>query len=146
MRRIVRVVVASFAACLLAGPIVGHAPTAHARRAALEVIWSGKMPRPLSPGSSMQVVVRGLGAAPAGGYCLGMASLRDRYGIPVTLGALEKFGAGQLGVRATIPSALFPAEPAGPFLLFVGQCTSVAPEGIFASMQITILPAGHSVE
>lgn len=144
MRAIVRMILASLLAGLLLAAIMGRAPAAHARSGAMRMVWGEQPPRRLSPGSSFQVVVRGLQAMPAGGYCLGMASLRDRYGIPVTLGALRATG-GQLGVRATIPSALFPAEPPGPFLLFVGQCTTVAPEGLYASMRVTILPADRSV-
>jgi hypothetical protein len=43
-------------------------------------------------------------------------------------------------VRAQVPSHVFPAEPPGPFLLYAGHCTTVAPDGNFGSMQVTILP------
>ena len=133
MRAVVR---ASPIAGLLPAPIVGRSSTAHARSAAMQTICDARTPRRLSPGRSFQLMVRGLRPAPSAGYCLGMASLRARYGIPVTLRPAPD---GRFGVRATIPSAVFPAEAPGPFLLFVGQCTDVAPEGLYASMRITIL-------
>ena len=144
MRAIVRAILASLMPSLLLAAVVGRPPIAYARSAAMQVVWDARAPRQLTPGSSFQVLVRGLRTPPAGGYCLGMASLRDRYGIPVTLGALRQSAGGQFAAHATIPSAVFPAEPPGPFLLFVGQCTSVAPEGLYAGMRITILPVAHT--
>ena len=144
MRAIVRASLATLIPSLLLAAVMGRPPIAYARSAAMQVVWDARAPRQLTPGSSFQVLVRGLRTPPAGGYCLGMASLLDRYGIPVTLGALEPSAEGQLVARATIPSAVFPAEPPGPFLLFVGQCTSVAPEGLYAGIKVTILPAVHA--
>jgi hypothetical protein len=36
---------------------------------------------------------------------------------------------------------VFPAEPPGAFLLFVGRCTDVAPDGVYGATTITIVPA-----
>src|SRR5271165_6525976 len=93
----------------------------------------------LSPGATIQVVAQNLPPAPRG-YCLGLVSLRDRYGIPVSLGAFHHTGSRTWSVLARVPRNVFPAEPAGPFLLYAGRCTSVAPDGNFGSTQVTIVP------
>lgn len=93
----------------------------------------------LTPGATIQVVAQNLPPAPQG-YCLGLASLRDRYGIPVSLGAFHRTGSHTWTAMAQVPRRVFPAEPAGPFLLYAGRCTSVAPDGNYGSMQVTIMP------
>jgi hypothetical protein len=94
----------------------------------------------LAPGATIQIVARDLPPAPHG-YCLGLVSLRDRYGIPVSLGAFHRTGTRTWTVVARVPRNVFPAEPAGPFLLYAGRCTSVAPDGNFGSTQVTIMPS-----
>jgi hypothetical protein len=97
---------------------------------------------PLVPGMPFTASVQGLRAMGTP-YCLGLTSLQDRYGIPVTLGVLHPT-VGGLQVAVRVPQRVFPAEPPGPFLLFVGRCTDVAPEGIFGSTIVLILPSGSA--
>lgn len=94
----------------------------------------------LAPGAPFTVQVRGMVQQP-GGLCVGLASLRDPYAIPVSLGTLQPEGSGLLTLQATVPQRLFPAEPAGPFLLYVGRCTTVAPDGDYADTVFPIVAA-----
>ncbi len=118
---------------------------AHAAAPAMVVVPAGHVAGPLTPGMHIGVTVRVLPSARRA-YCLGLASAIDRYGLPVSLGRLTRDSAGVGRVAATIPARLFPAEPSGPFLLFVGTCTPVAPDRPFLAQTIVkIVPsAQHS--
>lgn len=134
--------VRGIAAILASLAILGHNSPGIARAgaAALRLSHQGQAVRVLAPGASFLAVA----AEPPAGhvpYCLGLASMRDRYGLPVSLGIFHPHGDGMIAVQATVPSAVFPAEPPGPFLLYVGRCTSVAPDGALASATVTIVPA-----
>ena len=94
----------------------------------------------LAPGAPFAAQVRGV-PQPSGGLCLGLASLRDPYAIPVSLGTFQPDASGTPTLQATVPQRLFPAEPAGPFLLYVGRCTTVAPDGDYADTVIPIVAA-----
>ena len=94
----------------------------------------------LAPGAPFVAQVRGL-PQPSGGLCLGLASLRDPYAIPASLGALHPDGSNSMTLQTTVPQQLFPAEPAGSFLLYVGRCTTVAPDGDYAHRVIPIVAA-----
>jgi len=94
----------------------------------------------LAPGAPFTAQVRGV-PHPSGGLCLGLASLRDPYAIPVSLGAFQPDASGTSILQAIVPQRLFPAEPAGPFLLYVGRCTTVAPDGDYANTVIPIVAA-----
>ncbi len=97
----------------------------------------------LTPGLRIGVTVRALPPAYRP-YCLGLASAIDRYSLPVSLGRVERDAQGTGHITAVVPPRLFPAEPAGPYLLFVGVCTSVAPDRPFvARATVRIVPAGH---
>lgn len=106
----------------------------------LLVLHGGLRVHLLAPGASFSVLSTSLGAARTT-YCLGLVSLRDRYGLPVSLGIFRPASDGLMAVSARVPLAVFPAEPPGPFLLFAGRCTAVAPDGMLASAAVTILPA-----
>lgn len=94
----------------------------------------------LTPGQRIGVTVRGLPRAYRP-YCLGLASAIDRYSLPVSLGRVARDAQGTGRITAVLPPRLFPAEPAGPYLLFVGMCTSVAPDRPFvARTMIRIVP------
>jgi hypothetical protein len=96
----------------------------------------------LTPGLRIDVTVRALPRA-FRPYCLGLASAIDRYSLPVSLGRVERDTQGTGRVTAIVPPRLLPAEPAGPYLLFVGMCTSVAPDRPFvARTMVRIVPAG----
>lgn len=108
--------------------------------ATMAVSVGGRSVSAMTPGMRIEVVVRALPAA-RHDYCLGLASAIDRAGLPVSLGRVARDVRGVGRVLATIPPRLFPAEPAGPFLLFVGTCTSVAPDRPFlARTMIRIEP------
>lgn len=104
----------------------------------------GRAAGPMTPGMRLAVTVQMLPAA-RHAYCLGLASTIDRYSLPVSLGRITRDVNGVGRVATTIPLRIFPAEPAGPFLLFVGTCTLIAPDRPFlARTIITIVPA-HTV-
>ncbi|MDQ2830902.1 MAG: hypothetical protein M3Y74_17885 [Chloroflexota bacterium] len=112
------------------------APTA----TTMAVSANGGSAGPLTPGQRIGVTVRGLPQAYRP-YCLGLASAIDRYSLPVSLGRVERDAQGTGRITAVVPPRLFPAEPAGPYLLFVGVCTSVAPDRPFvARTMIRIVP------
>jgi hypothetical protein len=104
------------------------------------VVHDGQPVRLLAPGATFSVVTTALVAGHSS-YCLGLISLRDRYGLPVNLGVFRPVADGLMSVYARVPLSVFPAEPPGTFLLFAGRCTTVAPDGIFASVTVRILPA-----
>lgn len=107
----------------------------------MAVSLNGRAAHVFTPGARISVTVWALPPAHQP-YCLGLASAIDRAGLPVSLGrvARDRHGVGR--VAAIIPSRLFPAEPAGPYLLFVGACTPIAPDRPFyARTMIRILPA-----
>lgn len=135
-----RALAATLVALGLASGQVGAAHAARPHDGALQVLHDGHPVRLLAPGASFQVVARGIWG-PGGSYCLGLASLKDRYGLPVSLGIFHAGDDGAIVASATVPAHLFPAEPAGPFLLFVGSCTNVAPDGIFGGAVVAITPA-----
>jgi len=61
---------------------------------------------------------------------------------PVSLGRVARDAQGMGRIAATVPPRLLPAEPAGPYLLFVGVCTPIAPDRPFvARATIRIVPA-----
>ena len=112
---------------------------AHATGASLRVLHEGRQIQVLVPGASVVAVATGL-AGNQMHYCLGLASLADRYGIPVTLAEFRSGDDGVMLARARVPLNVFPGEPAGPYILFAGRCTNVAPSGNFASTNVTIVP------
>lgn len=119
-------------ACVLS---LCSAQVCRAAAPALAISVHGRAVGALTPGMRINVVVRPLPPA-RHAYCLGLASAIDRAGLPVSLGriALDLHGGGHL--LTTIPPRLFPAEPAGPFLLFVGTCTPIAPDRPFLARTI----------
>lgn len=109
--------------------------------AAMAVSLRGHPARTLTPGARISVTVRALPAA-RHAYCLGLASAIDRASLPLNLGHVARDRRGVGRIVATIPARLLPAEPAGPYLLFVGTCTPVAPDRPFvARTMIRIVPA-----
>jgi hypothetical protein len=135
-----RLVLATIVALSLALRLAVGPPIAHAGYAAIRIFHQGHPVHLLAPGAGFVVVVAGIGE-PHNSYCLGLASLRDRYGLPVSLGVFRPVDDGVMAVQATVPLRVFPAEPPGPFLLFVGRCTNVAPDGNYGSATVTIVPA-----
>lgn len=119
-------------ACLVS---LWSAQVCRAASAALAIRVNGRAVAAVTPGTRIDVVVHALPPA-RHAYCLGLASAIDRAGLPVSLGRIvpDPHGTGHL--LATIPSRLFPAEPAGPFLLFVGTCTPIAPDRPFLARTI----------
>ena len=117
---------------------IDGATVAHANPTTIQILREGAPVRLLAPGAEFVVRAGGLGLP--SGLCLGMASLRDPGGIPISLGSFRAEG-GSLAVHARVPLSVFPAEPPGPFLLFVGRCTDVAPDGNYGSATVTILAA-----
>jgi len=118
----------------------GAARTVRAE-ATMVVSAHGRVVETLTPGLRIGVTVRGLPATQRG-YCLGLASAIDRYSLPVSLGRVARAAPGMGRSAATVPPRLLPAEPAGPYLLFVGVCTPIAPDRPFvARATIRIVPA-----
>jgi hypothetical protein len=119
---------------IIAQPCAAVSPRMH-------VSVRGHAVEALTPGMRIDVAVEALPPA-THDYCVGLASAVDRSGLPLNLGRVlrDRLGTGRLA--ATIPVRLFPAEPAGLFLLFVGTCTPVAPDRPFvARTMVHILPA-----
>ena len=104
---------------------------------ALRILHDGRPVGILLPGATVEAVATGLDATRAR-YCLGLASLGDRYGMPVTLAVFHPVDDGVMVARARVPLRLFPAEPTGGFLLYAGRCTDVAPSGNVAGMLVRI--------
>jgi len=72
-------------------------------------------------------------------YCLGLTSALDRGSLPLNLGQVHQTADGRGEVLAMVPPHLIPAEPPGPYLLFIGACTSIAPDRPFvAQTMVTI--------
>ena len=84
----------------------------HAAAIDLRIFQAGGASGALTPGARFVAVVRGLGA-PGGAYCLGLTSMRDRYGLPVSLGSFQPVDDGLMAVQTRVPTRVFPAEPAG---------------------------------
>jgi hypothetical protein len=112
---------------------------ARATGSSLRVLHEGRQVQVLIPGASVVAVATGL-AGRQMHYCLGLASLADRYGLPITLAEFRPGDDGVMLARAHVPLNVFPGEPAGPYILFAGRCTSVAPSGNFASTNVMIEP------
>ncbi len=125
-----------FAVVLLASASGGRALAAGS---SLRVLHEGRQVQVLVPGASVVAVVTGLSGSQMR-YCLGLASLADRDGIPVTLGEFRPGDDGVMLARARVPLNVFPGEPAGPYILFAGRCTNVAPSGNYAAAIVTIVP------
>lgn len=123
--------------------LTGLTPTPlRAATATMSISVDGRPAGLFSPGMRISVTVSVLPVAHHA-YCLGLASAIDRYSLPVSLGQLVRNLSGSGRIRATIPTRLFPAEPAGPFLLFVGTCTPIAPDRPFLTRAIIrIVPPG----
>ncbi|MGH2344498.1 MAG: hypothetical protein ACRDG4_04685 [Chloroflexota bacterium] len=119
--------------------IVAGGREVHASRPTLRLLHEGRPIRVLVPGASVVAVATGLDANRVR-YCLGLANLADHYAIPVTLGAFRAADDGVMLALARVPLNVFPAEPIGSFVLFVGRCTKVAPSGNFAAAVVTIEP------
>jgi len=94
----------------------------------------------LTPGEHFRVIVQRLPRPRARHrYCLGLASALDRGSLPLNLGQVHQTADGRGDILAMVPSRLIPAEPPGPYLLFVGACTSIAPDRPFvAQTMVTI--------
>jgi hypothetical protein len=140
MGNLTRIVVAGVLA--ISAPLLSTVPRAGAQQPGLrmQVLHGGQPVRVLAPGASFSVVTDALGSQRAA-YCLGLVSMRDRFGLPVSLGVFRPAADGLMAVAARVPLSVFPAEPPGPFLLFAGRCTTVAPDGILVSAAVTIRPA-----
>ncbi|GAC1394887.1 MAG: hypothetical protein NVSMB65_13170 [Chloroflexota bacterium] len=93
--------------------------------------------RSFAAGSGIDIQVVNL-PRPGGTFCVGLASLIDRGGLPLNLGRLHARGARGGTLSTRIPAGLIGPEPAGPFLVFVGDCTSPAPMGNYGSKVISI--------
>jgi len=132
-----RLMTAIMVAATLTAAVCGG--EARASRPTLRILHEGRPITVLVPGASVQAVATGLDANRAR-YCLGLANPADRYGIPVTLATFHAGDDGVMLARARVPLNVFPAEPAGPFILFAGRCTDVAPTGNFAATMVTIEP------
>lgn len=87
----------------------------------------------LTPGQHIDVHISGTVLQRRHAYCLGLVSMIDRYSLPVNLGRVVVATSGSGSVSTSIPANLLPAEPAGPFMLFVGACTSIAPDRPFVA-------------
>ena len=92
----------------------------------------GRSASVVTPGTRIAVTAHRLPAT-RHAYCLGLASVIDRYALPLNLGRVRREASGDAHVAATIPVRLLPAEPAGPYLLFVGACTPIAPDHPFVA-------------
>lgn len=114
---------------------------ARAATVRMAISVDGHAARVVTPGTHIDVTVSMLPEV-RHAYCLGLASAIDRFGLPVTLGQFIRDVRGSGRIKAVIPLRLFPAEPVGPFLLFVGTCTPVAPDRPFlAHSLIRIVPS-----
>lgn len=121
--------------------ILSFATPCAAKAAAMAVSVNGHAAHVFTPGTRISVTVWALPST-RHAYCLGLASAIDRAGLPVSLGRVARNQHGMGRVAAVIPPHLFPAEPAGPYLLFVGTCTPIAPDRPFiARAMVRILPA-----
>ncbi len=105
----------------------------------LRVLHDGQPVEVLVPGATVTGVVSGLDGSHRS-YCLGLASLGDRYGVPISLGPFRPVDDGIMIVHARVPLKVFPAVPAGKFVLYAGRCTNVAPDGNYASLLVSIVP------
>jgi hypothetical protein len=133
--------VRDLAAIAMAGIFLALAQPCVAASPRLHISAKGHAVEAFTPGMRVDVAVEALPPAPHA-YCVGLASAVDRAGLPLNLGRVLRDSLGTGRLVATIPPRLFPAEPAGLFLLFVGTCTSVAPDRPFvARTMIRILPA-----
>jgi len=137
LRTALRSLLASLTTLALLARIDGTT-VAHASPTTIQILHQGVPVRLLAPGAEFVVLASGSALPP--GLCLGLASLRDPGGIPVSLGSFRA-AAGAIAVHARVPLSVFPAEPPGPFLLFAGRCSDVAPDGNYGSATVTILPA-----
>jgi len=90
-------------------------------------------PPTLTPGEHIDVRISATVLQRRHSYCLGLVSMIDRYSLPVNLGRVVVAPSGTGSVSTSIPSNILPAEPAGPFMLFVGACTSIAPDRPFVA-------------
>lgn len=129
----------------LAGLLATQSPAAcWAAAVVISVSVNGHMVRAVSPGTRINVLVAPLPQLRQD-YCLGLASAIDRSGLPVSLGRVVRDFDGVGHLKTVIPPRLLPAEPAGPYLLFVGRCTPIAPDHPFlARLIIHIAPAARS--
>ena len=117
------------------------AATCQAATTVISVSVNGRLVRAVSPGTRINVLVAPLPELRQD-YCLGLASAIDRSGLPVSLGRVVRDFDGVGRLKTVIPLRLLPAEPAGPYLLFVGRCTPIAPDRPFlARLIIHIAPA-----
>lgn len=131
--------------CTLAALLAAQSlATCQAATPVISVSVHGHLVRAVSPGTRINVLVAPLPALRQD-YCLGLASAIDRFGLPVSLGRVVRDLDGVGRLKTVIPPRLLPAEPAGPYLLFVGRCTPIAPDRPFlARLTIHIAPAAHS--
>ncbi|HVC79264.1 MAG TPA: hypothetical protein VNL35_02030 [Chloroflexota bacterium] len=118
------------AAVVCTGRVQGSSPN-------LRILHDGRPVGVLIPGATVEAVASGLDGGRQR-YCLGLASLGDRYGVPVTLAPFRPADDGVMVARARIPLHVFPAEPTGPFLMYAGSCTDVAPLGNVAGARVRI--------
>ena len=110
--------------------------------ATMVVSVNGHVVHTLVPGARIGVTVSALPPSHRA-YCLGLASMLDRYGLPVSLGRVARSLDGTGHAMGTIPPRLLPAEPAGPFLLFVGTCPPVAPDHPFVARTVIRIVANN---
>ncbi len=120
--------------------LAATATTMAAARTPIAMGSRGHVAYTLTPGEHFWVIVQWLPRPRADQrYCLGLASALDRGSLPLNLGQVHQTADGRGDVLATIPPHLIPAEPPGPYLLFVGACTSIAPDRPFvAQTMVTI--------
>ncbi len=127
-------IVTGVCALPLMGASTAGAAGFHARQTiAVQVKPSPARTATLTPGQHIDVRISGAALRRSQAYCLGLVSMIDRYSLPVNLGRVVVAPSGAGSVSTSIPANLLPAEPAGPFMLFVGACTSIAPDRPFVA-------------
>ena len=98
-----------------------------------------RSPRSSSFAAGARILIRaGPLPRPPHTFCVGLASLLDRGGLPINLGRLQAAGRRTGTLLARIPAGLIGPEPPGPYLVFVGDCTVPAPMGDDGSTIIAI--------
>ncbi len=120
--------------------LAATATTTAAARTPIAMGSRGHVAYMLTPGEHFRVIVQRLPRLQAQHrYCLGLASALDRGSLPLNLGQVHQTADGRGDVLAMVPPRLIPAEPPGPYLLFVGACTSIAPDRPFVAQTIVTI-------
>lgn len=133
-----RVLLMVFWSLLLCGLASPRGVAAAQPRLGIQAAASAHLPTAYGPGDAIALIATQ--PATRQPVCAGLASLRDPYGIPMSLGRLRAVGHGLLHLLTHLPTRVLPAEPAGPFLVYIGTCATPAPMGEFAHIVINIQP------